>query len=66
MPASARRTPSVGDVAHHHLQREWSTSMVDQHVTSLGSVSHQRARRLAAGVEGRGHTSAHATTGSDY
>ena len=57
---------AVGEVAHHHLQRERCTSIVDQHVTSLASVSHQRSRRLATGAERRGNTPGHATTGSDY
>src|SRR5262249_53612527 len=53
---------AVGEVAHHYLQGQRCTSIVDQYVTSLCCVSHQRSRRLATVAERRGNTPGHAAT----
>src|SRR6185295_8304919 len=57
------QTVAVSEVAHDHLQRERYTSIVDEHVTSLGGVSHQGARRLATRAECGRDTSGDATGG---
>jgi hypothetical protein len=56
---------AIGEVAHHQLQWQRRTSLVDEHTTRLGSVSYQRSRRLTACAERRSNSPGDPTTGGD-
>jgi len=57
---------AVSEVAHHQLQRERCTSIVDEHVTSLSGVTYEGAGRLATLAKRGGDALGNPTGGSGY